>query len=303
MKIGTKVNLILIVVFISGILISGIALSKVLEQKAQNEISSNAADLMHLVNSVRKYTNSQVQPILEPMLDTEEKFIPQTIPTYSVREAFEIFRSDKKYSNFIYRDAALNPTNLRDKADEFEANIVRSFQRDPNPEPIKGFRNMFGENLFYIASPFKVDEASCLRCHSTPDKAPKSQIVTYGRKNGFGWRLNEVVATQIIYVPAEEIFNNVGRSLTLVIGVLLVVFAFIFVVMNIFLKKMVLRRIKNIAQVAEQVSVGNMEATFDKQEKDEIGALAEAFNRMKYSLEIAVNMLNQKRGSERDDYR
>lgn len=295
MKIGTKVNLILIVVFISGILISGIALSKVLEQKAQNEISSNAADLMHMVNSLRKYTNSQVQPVLEPMLETEEKFIPQAIPTYSVREAFEIFRSDKRYSNFIYRDATLNPTNLRDKADEFEADIVQSFQRDPNPQPINGFRNMFGENLFYIARPFKIEEESCLRCHSTPDKAPKSQIATYGSKNGFGWKLNEVVATQIIYVPAEEIFENVGRSLTLVIGVLFVIFAFIAVVMNVFLKKMVLRRIKNIAKVAEQVSVGNMEATFDKQEKDEIGALAEAFNRMKYSLEIAVNMLNQKR--------
>ena len=295
MKIGTKVNLILIVVFISGILISGIALSKVLEQKAQNEISSNAKDLMHMVNSLRKYTNAQVQPILQPILETEEKFIPQAIPTYSVREVFEIFRSDKRYSNFIYRDATLNPTNLRDKADEFEANIVREFQLSPDPTPVNGFRNISGENLFYIARPFKIEEASCLRCHSTPDQAPKSQIATYGRNNGFGWKLNEIVATQIIYVPAEEIFNNMGRSFTLVIAVLFMIFAFIAIVMNIFLKKMVLRRIKNISKVAEQVSVGNMEATFDKQEKDEIGALAEAFNRMKYSLEIAVNMLNQKR--------
>ena len=294
MKIGKKVNIILILVFVSGILISGFALSQVLEQKAKNEISSNARDLMHMVNSIRKYTNTQVEPILEPKFDTGEVFIPQAIPSYSVREVFEIFRSDKKYSNFLYKDATLNPVNLRDKADVFEAKIVNNFKNSSNLKSINGFRNIYGENLFYIARPFKIEDESCLRCHSTPEKAPRSQITTYGRKNGFGWKLNEIVATQIIYVPAQEIFNNVGRSFYLVIGVLSSVFAFIAIAMNIFLKKIILRRIKNIAKVAEKVSIGDIKAKFDKQDKDEIGALAESFNRMRYSLEIAVNMLNKK---------
>lgn len=294
MKIGKKVNIILILVFVSGILISGFALSQVLEQKAKNEISSNARDLMHMVNSIRKYTNTQVEPILEPKFDTKEVFIPQAIPSYSVREVFEIFRSDKKYSNFLYKDATLNPVNLRDKADVFETKIVNNFKNSSNLKSINGFRNIYGENLFYIARPFKIEDESCLRCHSTPEKAPRSQISTYGRKNGFGWKLNEIVATQIIYVPAQEIFNNVGRSFYLVIGVLSSVFAFIAIAMNIFLKKIILRRIKNIAKVAEKVSIGDIEAKFDKQDKDEIGALAESFNRMRYSLEIAVNMLNKK---------
>ena len=294
MNIGKKVNLILTIVFICAILITGITLSKLLEQKAENEISSNAEYLMHIANSIRKYTNTQVQPVLEPMLDTEENFIPPTIPTYSVREVFEIFRQDKRYSNFFYKDAALNPTNLRDKADDFEANIVRNFQLNSDPKPINGFRSMYGRNLFYIARPFRVEESSCLRCHSSPNKAPKSQIATYGEKNGFGWKLNEIVATQIIYVPAEEIFNNVKRSFYIVIGVLFIIFTLIAITLNIFLRKTVLRRIKNIARVAKRVSIGEMEATFEQQERDEIGALSEAFNRMRHSLEIAINMLNQK---------
>lgn len=294
MKIGNKVNLILIIVFISGILVSGVALSKVLEQKAENEIGSNAKDLMHMVNSIRKYTNTQVEPILEARLYTEEEFISQAIPSYSVREVFKIFRSDSRYSDFIYKDATLNPINLRDKADTFEVKIVRKFQSNPDLKSLNGFRNISGENLFYIARPFKVEEASCLRCHSTPEKAPKSQIATYGSKNGFGWKLNEIVATQIVYVPAKEIFENLGRFFDLVIGVLCIVFVSIAVAVNIFLKRIVLRRIKNIAVVAEKVSTGDIEATFDKQDKDEIGALAQSFNRMRYSLEIAVNMLNNK---------
>ena len=62
MKIGTKVNIILLIVCIIGILISGIALSNVLETKAGDEINSKALVLMEMNNSIRNYTNDRVQP-------------------------------------------------------------------------------------------------------------------------------------------------------------------------------------------------------------------------------------------------
>ncbi len=294
MKIGTKVNLILVIVFVVGLLISGTALSKVLENKTENEVSSKALMLMETANSVRKYTNDKVQPLLLPKLDTQEKFIPESIPTYSVREVFEIFRKQKEYSNFLYKDATLNPTNLRDKADDFETNIVKQFRQNQASLTTSGFRTTSGEKLFYTAKPFKIEQESCLRCHSTPEQAPKSQLNTYGREHGFGWKLNDIVGTQIIYVPAQDIFNSANRSFLIVLGVLVTIFTAIIAVINLLLKQSVLQRIQRIAIVAEQVSVGNMDASFGKQDKDEIGALAEAFNRMKYSLEIALKMLGNK---------
>jgi HAMP domain-containing protein len=293
MKIETKVNIILAIVFIGGILISGTALSNVLQKKAENEVTSKAQILMQVANSVRQYTNDQVQPLLLPKLDTQEQFIPESIPTYSARQVFELFRKNKDYANFIYKDATLNPTNVRrDKADDFESDIVKRFRQDTGLKTLSGFRSISGEKLFYSARPFKIEEQSCLRCHSTPEAAPKSQLVTYGREHGFGWKLNEIVATQIVYVPSEDIFQAAHRSLYLIVGVFGIIFTAIVIVINWLLSKIVLRRIKRISAVAEQVSVGDMDADFGKQPKDEIGALAEAFNRMKYSLEIALNMLN-----------
>ncbi|PAX53471.1 c-type heme family protein [Brunnivagina elsteri] len=294
MKIGTKVNLILVIVFVVGLLISGTALSKVLEYKAENELSSKAVILMEIANSVRTYTNDRVQPLLMPISDTQEKFIPESIPSYSAREIFETFRKKKDYSNFLYKDATLNPTNLRDKADEFETNLVKEFIQNPASMTTSGFRTISGEKLFYTAKPFKIEQESCLRCHSIPENAPKSQLNSYGREHGFGWKLNDIVATQIIYVPAQEIFTSANRSFLLISGVLIGIFTAIIVVINLLLKKSVLQRIQKIAMVAVQVSVGDVDASFGKQDKDEIGALAEAFNRMKYSLEIALKMLGNK---------
>ena len=294
MKIGTKVNIILTIVFIGGILISGIALASVLHQKAENEVTSKALDMMQFANSIRQYTNERVQPLLLPKIETQEQFIPESIPSFSLREVFEILRKNPEYANVIYKDATLNPVNLRDKADKFEADIVQRFRQEAGLKDLSGFRTISEEKMFYTARPFKIENQSCLRCHTTPELAPKSQLVTYGRENGFGWKLNDIVATQIVYVPVEEVFKSFNQSFVAILGVLGIIFTAIIIAINLLLKKTVLRRIKRIATVAEQVSVGDMDADFGKQSKDEIGALAEAFNRMKYSLEIALNMLNNK---------
>ncbi|MBW4565046.1 MAG: DUF3365 domain-containing protein [Mojavia pulchra JT2-VF2] len=292
MKIVTKVNLIVMTAFLCGIFVSGVALSNVLEQKAEQEVSSQALIAMQIANSLRQYTNDRVQPFLLPIVDSQEKFVPEAIPTFSVRETFEILRKNQNFSNFIYKDAAPNPTNMRDMADEFEADIVKKFHQQPDLTSLSGFRNLFEDKFFYTARPFRVQEQSCLRCHSNPEEAPTSQLLTYGKEHGFGWKLNKIVATQIVYVPAEEVFKTAQNSFYLILGILGIIFIAIVILINLLLRKMVLQRIKRIAHVAERVSIGDMNANFDKQDKDEIGVLAEAFNRMKYSLKIAINILN-----------
>ncbi|MEL7243117.1 MAG: DUF3365 domain-containing protein, partial [Cyanobacteria bacterium J06573_2] len=265
MKIGKKVTLSLIIVFVIGILFSGITLANVLQNKAQNEVDAKASALMAMNNSIRTYTNDNVQPLLLPKLDTQEEFIPEAIPTYSVRETFEYFRKSPEFASYFYKDAALNPTNLRDKADSFEENIVNRFRREPDTKSISGFRNTNGTQLYYTAKPFQLKNESCLRCHTTLDKAPKSQINTYGTENGYGWKLNEIVAAQIVYVPAQQIFNNAYRSFIIVIAVVAMIFTAVIVIINLLLKRTVLQRIQRIARVSEEVSVGNMNASFGKQ--------------------------------------
>jgi HAMP domain-containing protein len=292
LKIGTKFNLFLMIFFLIGISLSGAALSTVLEQRAENDIASEATILMQTINSVRNYTQDHVTPLLTPRLETESAFIPEAIPTYSVREIFEDFRKTDEYKNFFYKDAALNPTNLRDKADEFEAKLVEYFRNHPQTKELSGFRNFAAGKIFYIARPFAIKEQKCLQCHSTLEIAPKSLLTTYGTEHGFGWKLNEIVAAQIISVPAEEVFASASHSFALVMKVIIVIFAIIILLINFLLRKTVLKRIQKIAKTAQKVSTGDMDYDFQETSNDEIGALARAFNRMKSSLEISINLLN-----------
>ncbi len=300
LKIGTKFNLILILVFIISILVSGAALSTVLQQRAQFEVASKARILIQTMNSVRDYTQTRINPLLAPKLETEPAFIPETVPAFSATEVFDNLRKkNEEYKNYLYREAALNPTNQRDKADVFEAGILEHFRQKPKIKELSGYRDFEEGKVFYIARPLVIKEQSCLRCHSTPEQAPKSQLVTYGTLGGFGWKLNDIIATQIIFVPSEEVFSDAVRDFIMVIAVFTSVCILMIFLINFLLKKVVVKRIKTISLAAQAISKGEMSANFDDNSHDEIGELAGALKRIKSSLRIAMNMLSNQTNSSK----
>ena len=292
LKIGTKFNLFLILVFFLGIVLTGLGLSITLQQKAEAEVLSKASIVLQTMNSLRSYTNEHVNPLLKSKLETEIAFTPESVPSYSVREVFELLRKNPEYENFFYKDAASNPTNLRDKADDFESTLLEEFRAQPELKQKEGFRDFPQGQVFYIARPLSITSQNCLQCHSTPDVAPKSMLTSYGSENGFGWNLNEIVATQIIYVPVSEIIKLYDRSFGVTFAILVGVFSLILLLFNWLLKQTIVKRIRQITKTAQNVSTGDMTENFEEGSKDEIGLLGKAFNRMKYSLELAMQMLN-----------
>lgn len=295
LKLADKFNLILTLIFLITIIISGAGLSSLLEQRAQQEVTSKADALLQTMIAVRNYTNERINPLLSPQIDNRREFIPETVAAFSAITVFDNLRKNEKYKDFNYREAALNPTNLRDKADRFETQLIERFTQEPDRSQISGFRTFPAGEFFYIARRFTITDPSCLRCHSTPDKAPKSQLTVYGTENGFGWELHKTVFAQMIYVPASQIFDAARQFWLLVMGMLIAISALVVFVINLLLKRSVIKPITKMSKLAQAVSTGKADTDFEQKYHDEIGTLAASFNRMKSSLEIAMRLLDQKR--------
>lgn len=300
-KLGLKLNLLLGTIFLGLILATSLILSQILENYAEEIVADKASLLIETMNSVREYTSVQIQPELSSRLETEPLFLPQTVPAYSAREIFENLRNNERYKQFFYKEATLNPTNLRDKADKFEAEIVNSFRQEINPansslENVReyGFRTIPGGDLFYIARPLAIKKESCLRCHSTPENAPASQIATYGRENGFGWQLNEIVGAQIISVPASEVIKQAQDLRWLVIGRVLIFLLIGIALLNLFLKFTITDPINKMSSLSKKLSTGDFSVEFEQKSGDEIGILARSLNRLKVSLKMAMEMIESK---------
>ena len=295
-KISTKFNLFVVLMFVIGIFLSSLTFWRILEHRAEAEVTSKALVLMETVNAVRNYTQDRVNPLLKERIETKTEFTPEAIPTFAAREVFDYFRKNQDYAQYLYKDAAPNPTNPRDLANKFETELVDEFQEQGSLQQKSGWYNEFYEGeVFYVARPFILTKQSCLECHSTPRKAPQSLLTSYGTEGGFGWELDRVVATQIVYVPAEEIFASVRRSFVTTLVILAATFIMIIFGLNFLLKRFVIRRIQKIVRTAQAVSGGDLDANFEENSRDEIGLLATAFDRMRDSVVIAIKRLNRNR--------
>lgn len=295
LKLGTQFTLLLTLIFLGGILLSGITLSGAMQRKAEDEITTKAEILTQTMNAVRTYTSDHIAPLLQDQLETTPQFISEVVPAFSARKVFENFRGQSEYRNYFYKEATLNPTNLKDKADKFETNLVEQFRQQPDLAKLSGYRNIGGVKQFYTARPLMVKEASCLQCHSRPSVAPKSQLASFGAKNGFGWQVNDIVAAQTIYVPSDEVFARGQRYLALTMGIFASIFAIVVLLINWLLKRRVIHPIKQLTAIARSIETDAMTAEqvseFDSfsmtkvaRRADEPGQLARAFQHMAHEV-------------------
>jgi protein-histidine pros-kinase len=237
---------------------------------------------------MRGYTVGEIRPLLMPHM--QDTFHPQTVPAYAATQAFEKLR--ERRNEYTYKEATLNPTNPRDRATDWESDIVREFRNHPDREEVVGVRDTATGRSLFLARPIKITNPDCLACHSTPDAAPAAMLARYGRSNGFGWNLNEIVGAQIVAVPMTVPLEHANKAFMTFMGALLAVFAVILLVLNLMLRGIVIKPVTAMASSADEVSKGNLQAEeFRADGKDEISVLAASFNRMRRSLEKALSML------------
>jgi protein-histidine pros-kinase len=287
-KLAWKFNLVLLGIFLLCFVIAGLASHRVLQAKAREEILQNARLMMEAALASRAYTSTQVKPLLETQL--KYTFLPQTVPAYAATEVFNDLR--KKHPDYGYKEATLNPTTPRDRANDWEADIVQTFRLTPTLAEMVGERETPTGPALYLARPIQVQSAACLACHSTAEAAPRTMVDLYGTANGFGWQMNEIIGAQVVSVPMSLPIARANATFRTFMLSLAAVFLAAFVLLNVMLYYMVIRRVTRLAAVADQVSLGNFEAgEFKSRSRDEIGVLTEALARMKTSLVQAMKML------------
>jgi protein-histidine pros-kinase len=287
MGLRLKFNIVLVLVFFLGFVVAGWISYELLQRNARGEIVRNARVMMEAALAIRGFTSKEVRPQLEPLMATT--FLPQSVPAYAATETMGALR--KNYPDYGYKEATLNPTNPRNRATDWEVDIVTAFKNHRDKREIVGERDTPTGRSMFVARPIHV-EPGCLVCHSTPAVAPKSMVALYGEVNGFGWKLNDVIGAQVVSVPTALPIHNANRAFVTFMGSLAAVFLFVFIALNVMLNSMIVRPIRDMARAADEVSTGNFDLPeFQAKAQDEIGVLGASFNRMRRSLEKAMKML------------
>ena len=292
MKLIWKFNLVLAGIFLLAYAVAAVVAYYVLQSNAREEILRTGRLMMEASTAARGYTTSHIKPLLETQL--KYVFLPETVPAFAATEQFNELR--KKHEDFGYKEATLNPTNPRDRASDWEADIVNRFRQSPTTPEIFGERDTPTGRSLFVARPIQITNPACLECHNTAETAPRTMIDVYGGSNGFGWKMNEVIGAQVVTVPMAVPIARATQSFRTFMLSLLAVFLLVVLLLNVMLYSIVIRRVTKLARIANDVSLGNMEAgEFKSKSKDEIGVLTDSLARMKASVVQAMNMLDGSR--------
>ena len=289
MGLRLKFNLVLLAVFAVGLGATGYVSYELLHRNAREEVLRNAGVMMEAALSMRGYTVAHVRPNLPYDPD---KFLPQSVPAFAATEIMTLLR--KKYPDFAYKEATLNPTNPRNRAVDWETDIVTTFRKEAGRAEISGIRETPTGRSLYLARPLQIRDQACLACHTSAEMAPPAMVKIYGESSGYGWQLNEVVGAQVVSVPMGLPIRNANRAFVTFISSLAVVFAALFVVLNIMLTQLIVEPITELSQAADQISRGKVDiAELPAKGKDEVAQLGQAFNRMRRSLEKAISLIDK----------
>jgi HAMP domain-containing protein len=258
-----------------------------LQANAKHEVIREAALMMDSALATRTYTSIEILPLLAERMKTE--FLPQTVPFYAATQNFLKLR--EQHPAYSYKEATLNPTNPRDRATDWEADLIQQFRNDAAAHEVIGERDTPMGRSLYLARPIRA-ESECLGCHSTPSTAPATLLTRYGGDNGFGWQLNEVVGAHVVSVPlsgaaanADIIFREIAFAIATILITLLII-------VNGIVYFLVVRPVQHMAAIADEVSMGNRSATeFPDGGSSELNALARSFKRLRTSLDKAMKLL------------
>ena len=298
LNLKNKFNLLLVLIFLGGVCLSSLVLSKILHQQAEQKLTDEGQILMQMMEEVKYYTSVNLLEIYQQQDNKPKEFRVSFVPAYAAREVFSNFKQMAEFQNYKYKEATINPTNLKDIPDDFEQQLIYSFQQNKALNLLSGYVNQADRNFYYISRPLTVKDSSCLQCHSTPDQAPPQMIELYGDQHGFNWKLNQLTSAQTIYIPANNIALDVRKRMFTFMPVFTGIFAVLILAINRLLQQTVIQPINQLTKAANQLSINN----FNPQESwqlnylekltrrsDESGKLTKAF------LIMAEKILNRER--------
>jgi protein-histidine pros-kinase len=287
MSLLLRINLALLAVFALVAALTGIGIRSVLEGNAEREVRATAGLMMDSALAARDYTAQEVAPLLSRQM--EHEFLPQSVPFYAASEEF--LRVHASRPEYAYQEATLNPTNPRDRATDWQADIIQRFRSDPKVTEFVGERDTPMGRSLYLARPIRAD-SGCLACHGIPAGAPATVLARYGRSNGFGWEAGEVIGAQVVSVPIASAMASAHRALRGSLAGLAAVFVALLAVINLIAYFLVVRPVRTMAQIADRLSVGDSSAgEFPTSGGAEIADLGRAFNRMRKSLDKALKLI------------
>lgn len=297
-KLCTRLHLANKVVFIITSLCIVLTVNYLQKQQALESAEEKSLILLQHNLALHSYFNQQLKPNLFKLTESVRKphdFDPTWMSsTYAVRSIDALYRQQSG-SQYYYKEAAINARSPENEADSFERDLIERLKREPSLQKLSGIRTLEGKPYFYTLIRGESMEQSCLRCHSTPGKAPGDLVRHYGPSRSFNRNNGELISAISIRIPLNAAYQNANRFSAKLVLALITVLAGMYFLQRSLLRRLVTEPLARFQGQADAIAndLEQLGSHIPTDFTPEMNAIADSFNTMSSRLKNFVNQLEQ----------
>jgi methyl-accepting chemotaxis protein len=288
-SLAKRFNLSLIVMYVITVLITTPVIYFTTKQQVYERAEEDLRLMVDVVKSIQKFVATDLRP---HFMKQQIYYSPSFSGIVATSRIAEFLK--EKQPKYYISNVSDNPLNPKNEARGIEVELLNQFRNDRDMGVVNTTGDIDGQT-YLVTSASMVSKKGCLRCHGKPELAPPDIKAKYSGDKGFYYRTDEVVGVSVVGVPLGDVQSlTINRSL-IVIGGITVLFAILFLLVNILVRRLILQPITEITTVAIAVSRGDISREVEVEDrKDEIADLANAFELMRRSLITAMKRLKRK---------
>lgn len=244
-------------------------------------------------DSARDYVRKTLRPMLFDFLARAKGCVQEDFILEGQSSSFftaSIFNLvNEKMPDFKLRQVAYNPINPKNEPTPEEAKII-NFMKATKRKEYEGIVEYKGTK-HYVHAFGKVAEAGCMQCHSTRGAMPKTLLAKYNPQYDPNWQVGELVGAVMVFVPFETVLLKAQLDGIIRGFAVFSIFLFISLFIVFMLNRLVFKPLEILERKAEEIAKGNVDEPIEIQSDDEIGKLAQSFERMRVSIKKVMDLL------------
>jgi len=293
-RLGIFLNVGIGIVFIIAAVITVIIVNYSMRQQAYIEAQAKARIILDRNLATHTYFSEIMKPSIfawsEPFRSKEYFDHTWMSSTYALREIEKYFKSLNP-SGYSFKDAAIDARSPENEADEYERAFLEKLAMDKKLESDITVRNIDGKPYLVVLRKGEVMEASCLRCHSTPQNAPKGLTDHYGPERSFNRKTGDVASAVSLRIPLSEAYASANIFSLKLSAILIGILICIFTIQHWFYRRYLLEPLNVMRDKAKEIAT----------HEDHLGEqIPQPFGRELTELTASFNEMAVKLRHERD---
>ena len=288
-RLGMFLNICIGGFFVLAAVVVVVSVNYSMRQQALVEAQSKARIILDRNLATHTYFSRIMKPSIfawsEPFRSKDYFDHTWMSSTYAIREIEKYFKALNP-SGYSFKDSAVDARSPENEADEYERVFFENLKAGKKPEMESKVRIIDGKPYLVVLKKGEVMEASCLRCHSRPENAPKGMTDYYGSERSFNRQEGQLASIVSLRIPLSEAYAAANVFSWKLSAILLVVLVCLFSIQLGLYRRYLLVPLEIMRKKANEIAAqeGRLGEELPQPFGREIRELTSTFNEMLVKL-------------------